>query len=121
MKAPLLQPQASASVVILLGPAAEPTPPRPCRRTRAVLVCATAFLLTTAVVYYTGGDDDVVAPVGRHARDGPNGPQPSRAGLPFSDRTLRLDKPELNFLVVGDWGRQGTYQDRQVVRCGAPL
>ena len=38
----------------------------------------------------------------------------TRGGLAFAERRLKLDSPELTFLVVGDWGRQGTYQDKEV-------
>jgi tartrate-resistant acid phosphatase type 5 len=49
-----------------------------------------------------------------HGSRTPAVPPPTGGGLPFSERRLKLENPELTFLVIGDWGRQGKYQDRQV-------
>jgi len=45
----------------------------------------------------------------------------SHGVVSFAERRLKLDNPELTFLVVGDWGRQGGYQDREVGQASASL
>ena len=116
MKQPLLaSPEpAEAPVVVLLHMGA-PEPSRPRYRLRLLLfaaVCATAIGLL-----YCGSrdDDDEDRRDWRRPRNPLDAPAPAfHSTLDFADRKLRLKAPELTFLVVGDWGRQGTYQDKEV-------
>ena len=84
----------------------------------AVLAGGAACAVTLWALGVSRGSPDFLAG-GRH--DGARDPAaaykpapPSGARVAFANRSVRLDSPELTFLVVGDWGRQGTYQDRQV-------
>ena len=114
MKQPLLaSPEpAEAPVVVLLHMGA-PEPSRPRHRLRLLLfaaVCATAIGLL-----YCGSRDDEDRRDWRRPRNPLDAPAPAfHSTLDFADRKLRLEAPDLTFLVVGDWGRQGTYQDKEV-------